>query len=72
MSKKSHPEKVHPQMARKSLELATERNGVYTQYIKLHYNQTGSLSAGCDAGDLIEWLKQNENDKYNALEKKKE
>jgi len=58
-SKKEHPERVHPEMARAAIAKATQRTHVYTEYIILHYRQTGKLAPGCDACDLYAWLEQN-------------
>ena len=57
--KKEHPERVHPGMARAAIAKATQRSHVYTEYILIHYHQTGNLAPGCDARDLLVWYEQN-------------
>ncbi len=57
---KSHPERVHPEIARQALSVATQRTHVFTEYILLHFRSTGKLAPGCDARDLLAWLEQNE------------
>lgn len=64
---KSHPERVHPEIARQALAQASQRTHVYTEYILLHYRATGKLPPGCDARDLYAWLEQNELDALTAI-----
>ena len=35
------------------------RTHVYSEYIVLHFRQTGNLAPGCDARDLLAWYEQN-------------
>jgi len=59
MSKKEHPERVHPVIARAAIAKATMRTHVYSEYIIIHFRQTGNLVPGCDARDLLMWYEQN-------------
>lgn len=59
MSAKSHPEKVSEALARAALARAKSAGASYSEYIRAHYQATGSLAPGCDAKDLIEWYKVN-------------
>lgn len=69
MAKKAHPEKVIPQLAEKAIELAKDINCAYSQYVRLYYQSTGKLASGCDARDLIEWLKINMLEAYEEKSK---
>ncbi len=64
---KVHPEKVIPALARYAMSKTTERNAVYTEYIRYHWKQTGNLAPGCDARDLYAWLEKNMSDELKAI-----
>ena len=56
---KADPSKVHPAMAEEAMRQASERQGVYTEYIRLFYQSTGRLGPNCDAKDLMAWMNEN-------------
>lgn len=58
--KKGNPEKVNPVLAREAWQRAKgERTKAYSEYIRLHYQATGSLAPGCDNRDLQAWIDDN-------------
>jgi hypothetical protein len=67
MSKKDHPEKVIPTLARAALGDTDQRGAVWTHYILRHYRATGNLAPGCDARDLYAWLEANEPERLAAI-----
>ena len=68
-SKKTHPELVNPAIARFAIGKAKLRTECYTQYIVLHFRQTGNLAPGCDNRDLLAWYEQNMPDELKAITK---
>ena len=66
MARKADPSKVWGSAALKALDRAKVVSEAYTEYILIHYKATGTLAPGCDARDLIEWLKVNAPDQYKA------
>ena len=55
--------KVIPSMAIKAYENANgDLAKVYSEYIRLYYKCTGRLAPGCDAKDVIKFIKENVND----------
>jgi hypothetical protein len=57
--RKTDIERVIPQLAIKALERAKDCGSVFTEYILLHYRDTGNLAPGCDNKDLIAWYRVN-------------
>ncbi len=57
--KKTHPERVIPQLAERAIIKAKDKNSVFSEYIVLHFRATGNLAPGCDARDLIAWYQIN-------------
>ena len=54
---------VIPSMAIKAYENANgDLAKVYSEYIRLYYKSTGKLAPGCDAKDVIKYIKENVND----------
>lgn len=57
MAKKADPGKVNASIAIQALRLAKgDLQAVYSQYIKVHFRQTGKLAPGCDNRDLQAWI----------------
>lgn len=60
------PERVNPRLAAEALRRAgSDRQKLYSEYIRLHYQSTGSLAPGCDNRDLQAWLEQAEGGSKN-------
>ena len=58
---KPRPERVIPSLARLAIKRARgDRTRVYSEYIRAHFQATGCLAPGCDARDLVAWIKENE------------
>lgn len=58
-AKKARPERVDPGLARAALaHEGGNRQTAYTQYIVLHFRQTGDLAPGCDMRDLQAFYEQ--------------
>ena len=58
---KPRPERVIPSLARLAIERARgDRARVYSEYIRAHFQATGSLAPGCDARDLVAWIEEQE------------
>lgn len=54
---------VIPSMAIKAYKNANgDLAKVYSEYIMLYYKSTGRLAPGCDAKDVIKYIKENVND----------
>jgi hypothetical protein len=57
---KPRPERVIPSLARLAIERARgDMKKVYSEYIRAHFQATGSLAPGCDARDLVAWIEKN-------------
>lgn len=58
MSRKPHPERVDPVLARAALaETAGHYRSVWTSYIVRHFRETGKSLPGCDMRDLQEFYR---------------
>ena len=52
-TKKGNPDKVHPYLAKKALEMAGgDRNAAYSYCVKLSWKLWGRLAPGFDNADL--------------------
>jgi len=72
MKTKYHPEKVIPGLARIALERAKDNKCVYSEYVRGHWQQTGSLDTGCNNADLIVWYQMNMPTEFASKEIKKQ
>ena len=69
MTKKAHPERVNPELARQAIRKAKLRTECYTQYIIAHFRNTGNLAPGCDNRDLLAWYELNMPETLKAITK---
>lgn len=49
---KAHPEKVIPLLLARAVATGKKRNDLFSEYIRFHYQVSGSIAPGCDAKDF--------------------
>ena len=73
MTKKCHPELIHPAIAERAMQdaitVGDKRTTLFTHYIMLHYRSTGKLAPGCDFKDLLAWYEVNMPDELTSVTK---
>lgn len=65
MAKKTHPEKVHPALAKLAIDSGKDLSALYSQCVAISWRTTGRLAPGFDNADLIAYIRANE--KLSAL-----